>query len=121
MVAFAVGFLLWTLIVGVDLLGPDANPFVTVSMGTLDSLVALACGGLLFRLMLSERARHRQMTARLRTIAEINHHIRNALDRIELTAHISHNQQLIAHIDGGVQRIQWALRELLPEKELDDD
>lgn len=120
-IATLCGLTLWVLIAGLDLLAMEHNPFATVSMSTVDSLVGLGCGALLFRLMLAERARQQRMISRLHMIAEINHHIRNALDRIELTAHISHNQQLIADIDGGVQRIQWALEELLPEKEPDED
>ena len=114
-VATAFGITVWVLMAGMDLLATIYNGIITVPMATLDSLMGLACGALLYKLLLSERARHQQVIARLRMIAEINHHIRNALDRIELTAHVTHNQQLIADIDGGVERIQWALRELLPE------
>lgn len=118
-IAIAFGIIVWMLMAGMDLLATIYNGVVTVPMGTLNSLVGLACGTLLFKLLLSERARHQQVVARLRMIAEVNHHIRNALDRIELSAHVSQNQKLIADIDGGVERIQWALRELLPEEDSD--
>jgi hypothetical protein len=119
-VATMVGVVVWVLMAGMDLLATMYDNAVTVPMATLNSLVGLACGALLFKLMLAERTRQRQVVERLRMIAEINHHIRNALDRIELTAHVTHDRQLIDDIEGGVQRIQWALRELLPDKEADE-
>lgn len=120
-IAIIFGITIWILMAGMDLLATMYNEFVTVPKATLNSLVALACGAMLFKLMISERTRHEQMMVRLHAIAEINHHIRNALDRIELTAHITHNQQLISDIEGGIQRIQWVLRELLPEREEPDN
>lgn len=118
--ASAFGVTVWMVMAGMDLLATIYSDLVAVPMATLNAIVGLACGILLFRLMLAERARHQQVLARLRMIAEVNHHIRNALDRIELTAHVTHNQKLIADIDGGVERIQWTLRELLPEEETDE-
>ena len=46
-------------------------------------------------------------------IAEMNHHVRNALQAIALSPYAEKSQQ-IQLIDESAQRIQWALREILP-------
>jgi signal transduction histidine kinase len=62
---------------------------------------------------------------RMQVISEMNHHIRNALTAISLTADSIQNQQSIGVISESVDRIEWALREILirskpiPEKEQD--
>lgn len=59
----------------------------------------------------------RQLTvARMQVIAEMNHHIRNALAPISLSMEAIENQQLIHLIRDGVNRIDWALREILPRE-----
>jgi signal transduction histidine kinase len=61
--------------------------------------------------------RQRRLTlARMQVIAEMNHHIRNALTPISLSVDAIENQQLIHAISQGVERIDWALREILPRE-----
>ena len=50
----------------------------------------------------------------------MNHQDRNALENIQLTAYLSHDQQLISEIQVSVQRIDWALREVLPKTTADE-
>jgi PAS domain S-box-containing protein len=50
----------------------------------------------------------------LDVIAEMNHHIRNALEEINLSAHLTRNQEVISNISLASERIEWALREILP-------
>ncbi|HYL94943.1 MAG TPA: hypothetical protein VET69_03975 [Terriglobales bacterium] len=52
--------------------------------------------------------------ARLQVIAELNHHVRNAL--ISLSAYITRDEEAIGRIMKGVDRIDWALREILPRE-----
>jgi hypothetical protein len=52
----------------------------------------------------------------MQVIAEMNHHIRNALTPISLLADATENQQLVQVISDGVDRIDWALREILPSE-----
>ena len=59
---------------------------------------------------------HRLTVARMQVIAEMNHHIRNALAPISLSADVTDNQQLVRVISQGVDRIDWALREILPRE-----
>jgi hypothetical protein len=62
------------------------------------------------------RERHRATIARMQVIDEMNHHIRNALAPITLSVDAIENQQLIRIISDGVDRIDWALREILPRE-----
>lgn len=63
----------------------------------------------------------RQLTmARMQVIAEMNHHIRNALTPVSLSVDTIDNQQLNRVISEAVNRIQWALREILPRETLQE-
>lgn len=54
---------------------------------------------------------------RMQVIAEMNHHIRNALAAISLSTDAIQNQQSISVISQSVDRIAWALREVLPRSQ----
>jgi len=79
-------------------------------------LSALVVSCLVAKLASASRQRHRLTVARMQVIAEMNHHIRNALAPISLSADITENRQLIHAISEGVERIDWALREILPRE-----
>jgi hypothetical protein len=51
---------------------------------------------------------------KVEVIADMNHHVRNALQVISLTTH-GNDKEEIGVIRESVNRIQWALRELLPK------
>jgi hypothetical protein len=73
--------------------------------------------GCLAALLLRSAREHRQTTrARLQVIAEMNHHIRNALNPISLAADAAQDHQAVCLISEGVARIEWALREILPRQ-----
>jgi ABC-type transport system involved in cytochrome bd biosynthesis fused ATPase/permease subunit len=63
------------------------------------------------------REKQRATVARMQVIDEMNHHIRNALAPIALSVDALENQQLIRIISEGVDRIDWALREILPRQQ----
>jgi hypothetical protein len=79
-------------------------------------LTALILSGLTAKLLQISRERQRLMLARMQVIAEMNHHIRNALSPVSLTLDSTENQQLRLVISGAVDRIDWALREILPRE-----
>jgi hypothetical protein len=81
-----------------------------------EGLSALIVSCLIAKLAHITRQEHRLTVARMQVIAEMNHHIRNALTPISLSAHITDNQELIRAISEGVDRIDWALREILPRE-----
>ena len=77
------------------------------------------------RLMHAAAQRREAALLRMQVISEMNHHIRNALQAICLTAESTQNQQCIGVISESVDRIEWTLREILlrrkpfPEKARD--
>ena len=76
-------------------------------------LVGLVAAVLVYLLSVRERQRRAYVDCRLRVIAEMNHHIRNALQVITF-----YNRKGEKHEVGvieAVERIQWALREVLPQ------
>jgi len=81
-----------------------------------EGLSALIVSCLVAKLASVTRQRHRLTVARMQVIAEMNHHIRNALAPISLSVDAIENQQLIRAISEGVDRIDWALREILPRE-----
>ncbi|HEY6339397.1 MAG TPA: histidine kinase dimerization/phospho-acceptor domain-containing protein [Candidatus Sulfotelmatobacter sp.] len=77
------------------------------------------------RLMYIANQRREAALVRMQVVSEMNHHIRNALAAISLTAESLNNQQCIRVISESVDRIEWTLREILllrkPLKEKDLD
>jgi hypothetical protein len=77
---------------------------------------ALVVSLLTAKLVQITRERHRLTLARMQVIAEMNHHIRNALSPVSLSLDATENQQLNRVISEAVDRIDWALREILPRE-----
>ena len=96
------------------LLVPDLGPYRERIMA--EGASALILGLLVWKLLHNAyRARQRTL-ARLQVIAELNHHVRNALEVISLSAYITRDEEAIRRITEGVNRIDWALREILPQE-----
>ncbi len=55
--------------------------------------------------------------ARMRMIAEMNHHVRNAMTAISLSVYAQNDPQLEKTTREAIQRIDWALREVLAHPE----
>lgn len=88
----------------------------TLSMLEVSDGLSAAIGALLFlKIAFDSRQRRRALKQRLDTIREMNHHIRNALEVIALSAYTSRDQQNMQAIRDSVQRINWALSEILPK------
>ena len=83
-------------------------------------LVGLVAGSLVYVLSAREGQRQAYVECRLRVIADMNHHIRNALQVITFYSRKGEKQEV--DIVEAVERIQWALREVLPQlpESLDD-
>lgn len=73
-------------------------------------VVALLTAGLIHQ----ANKRREAALLRMQVIAEMNHHIRNALAAISLSTDAIQNQQSIRVICESVDQIAWALREVLP-------
>lgn len=89
-------------------------------LGTIivsNGLTGLFAGWLFYQVVKEEKANRELVRARMNTIAELNHHIRNALQVIK---YLGGNQSSgldavqLQLINDSVDRIEWALREVLP-------
>ena len=81
---------------------------------TSNFLTGLVAGFLFFSLNNYERLRRSLVRERLRTIADMNHHIRNALQVITYATASKPQAGSVELIRNSVERIEWALREVLP-------
>ncbi len=79
-----------------------------------DLLVGLVAAILAFIIGRHQEQRNRFVSARLRVISEMNHHIRNALQVITFQARFGRNENEIRAMQDAVNRITWALSEVLP-------
>jgi signal transduction histidine kinase len=87
----------------------------TVRTVQISDVISAVIAGLLFwKVAQYRRERRRALRQRLEMIGEMNHHIRNALEVIALSAHTSTDQQHMTDIRNSVDRINWALKEILP-------
>jgi hypothetical protein len=77
-------------------------------------LTGIAVGLLYLQLRRIEGERRRAIQRQLRTIAEMNHHIRNALQIITYATAAKDQTESVDLIRTSVERIEWALREVLP-------
>ena len=117
-IAAAVSLLIFSVGEWLDWLVLDkVLPFRT--MVAADAVVAALAGLLLFKVLADARRRHRELLRHMETIAEMNHHIRNALQVIAYH-NVSHpsSGQAVDQVGEAVERIEWALREILPERRL---
>jgi len=78
-----------------------------------DLLVGIAAGFLVFAY---ELHRHNAMLRQMRVIAEMNHHVRNALQPILYSPYLKEQAEQIRIVQEGIDRIQWALKEVLPRE-----
>jgi hypothetical protein len=64
-----------------------------------------------------ERHQHKVILEKMRMIAEMNHHVRNALQPIIYSPYLREQAEQVKIIQEGIHRIEWALREVLPGDE----
>jgi hypothetical protein len=77
-------------------------------------LTGIVAGLLYVQSRLNEIEKQRLIKQRLAKIAEMNHHIRNALQVITFYARSADNSEAIGTIKDAIRRIEWALQEVLP-------
>ncbi len=89
-----------------------------------DILTGIVAGGLVLYMARHEKAHREAVRERVSTIAELNHHIRNALQVIKLCGtqpESSLDGRQLQLIKESADRIEWALREVLPKYPPDED
>ncbi|MGH9497714.1 MAG: hypothetical protein ACRD3L_01085 [Terriglobales bacterium] len=85
----------------------------------VSGLIVGCLAALVFRAIVERR---NATLTRLQVISEMNHHVRNALVAISLSADEIQNQQSVGFVLEAVDRIEWSLREILPrEKPLPEE
>jgi hypothetical protein len=94
----------------------DQRPIIGVE--SLDDIVIGIIAAVL--VFAYEQRRHRAILNKVRVIAAMNHHVRNALQTISYVPYTEQEKQ-IRLIAESVQRIEWALREILPAEETAPD
>ena len=82
-----------------------------------DLLAGVLAGMLVFAY---ERSRRKVTLDKIRVIAAMNHHVRNALQAITFSPYAEQAKQ-IELIQNAARRIQWALDEILPGETQPDD
>ncbi|HMF92042.1 MAG TPA: hypothetical protein VKL40_15465 [Candidatus Angelobacter sp.] len=82
-----------------------------LSLASLDDVVVGVITGLV--VFAYEQRQHREVLKKIAVIAAMNHHVRNALQSITYAPYAEQARQ-IPLIQDSVQRIQWALSEILP-------
>lgn len=79
-----------------------------------DGLTGLVVSGLFLSFIRNIQNHRRMLQARLEVIADMNHHIRNALQVLSYGAALHENDRETEMMREAIGRIQWALREVLP-------
>jgi hypothetical protein len=82
-----------------------------------NGLTGLFAGGLFWQMAREAKASRDLVAERMKTIAELNHHIRNALQVIKFLGGQKRSgldDVQLQLINDSVDRIEWALREVLP-------
>lgn len=107
--SFLLGFSLFVL--GALLQGLFHQRGITGGSVYVDDLVLGVLAGLV--VFTYEQRRSRDMRQKVAVIAAMNHHVRNALQAISYVPYTEQAKQ-IQVIQQSVNRIQWALQEILP-------
>ena len=76
-----------------------------------DALIG-SCAGIL--VLLYERQQRQGIIRKLEVIRLMNHHVRNSLQVISFAASDPEREELATELGNAVERIEWALREVLP-------
>ena len=79
-----------------------------------DALAATVAALWAFIALTHYNKRQELLLAHLQTIAEVNHHVRNALTTVLYSVELTQNEPLIEMTRTAVDRIDWTLREVLP-------
>lgn len=68
-----------------------------------------------------ERRRERELIRKLQVIELMNHHVRNALQPVMYLPYSQDQEMQLNTIRDAIQRIDWALREILPGHEVEEN
>jgi glycopeptide antibiotics resistance protein len=107
--SFLLGFCTFVLGVLLELMFQKFS--VTGFAALIDNvLIGIAAGLVVFAY---EQQRYRDLTRKLAMMASMNHHVRNALQAILYSPYTLEQAEQVKVIQDSVNRIQWALNEVL--------
>jgi hypothetical protein len=91
-------------------------------LGTWQRAIDDFCGAIIAGLLIYryEYSRSKYLNEKLKTIELMNHHVRNALQVIIDSVYLHGHAKQLEEIQNSVKRIDWALREILPGRVLDE-
>jgi len=115
LLAVATAIIVCLIGVGLDMLILHEHETRRVAIEVSDTLGGLVAGVLSFRLLQYERERRARLRQKIAIIADMNHHVRNALQVISFHAYSSADKEQIEAVRESMERIQWALKEVLPK------
>jgi hypothetical protein len=107
--AFGIGLAVFLVGFGLDRLLLSDSPALLSSDAVTGGIAAL----LAYFAVHQYQVRQKENAARLRVVAEVNHHVRNALSAILLSVHIRRDPELLNITESAVSRIDWVLTEVL--------
>lgn len=85
-----------------------------VILGGSNVMAGAMCGTLYVRGRIQATERQRELEERLRKIADMNHHVRNALAVVQFYGAQRGDLYATEAVAQAVRRIEWTLREVLP-------
>lgn len=115
LLAILSGLAIFAISVAADLLilhNHELTPRFTVEVS--DAISATVIAGLSYKIIRMQQQRRATLRNRIEVIADMNHHVRNALQVISLSTQ-GRSKEELSVIRESMNRIQWALRELLPK------
>jgi hypothetical protein len=115
LLSFLFALFVFVLGFGVDWLMLYQEDSIRQTVEFSDAVSALICGFVFLLFLRSYRQQRAMLRQRVEVIANMNHHVRNALQVIEFNSYSSSDQEQLGAVKSSVNRIQWALRELLPK------
>jgi hypothetical protein len=80
-----------------------------------DIMDAAAAGVLCGFVLIRMQSHRRSLILRMQVIEDVNHHVRNALECITLSAALCSDQELDAKVTDAYDRIDWVLNDVLPQ------
>jgi hypothetical protein len=113
---FVSAFLLG-LIIGVCGFGLDSLVHHASRIYASDLYTCIVASALSYLVMVYEKRRRMILARRMEIAAEVNHHIRNALTAIVLSASVEDDPSLQLILKEATARIDWVLTTVLPDGE----
>ncbi|MGH9524977.1 MAG: hypothetical protein ACRD3E_20820 [Terriglobales bacterium] len=113
--AVIAGLIMFVIGVGMDSLVVREGETRLIAFAFSDGLAAAIAGVLVYRLLKYEQERRERLRHKLAVISDMNHHVRNALQVISFHAYSNADREQLEAVKESMERIQWALKEILPK------